>query len=267
MPRQRIQHSRRTDDFPDDFPQRLVRFQEESGLPWAEPNRRLDTGPETVRRWRDKGVGPARGTCWRCWSWLRTRASATFHRVTHRRACIGSSGGFISSPRLGAGPLLPPSLSGGIRANRGNYAILLHLEVECSSIHRKRAQADRIANLSLGGPFIRRRATHLYRHPIASDPPDWRLPLVATRRKPIAVATTVQAALSLKPFRHGKTGHRHLPTVQPSTIKATLHPGLPYGPCGSRRGGGVKMYAGSPASSPSLRRSRLITDRSGRRSS
>ena len=46
-------------DFPDDFPERLVRFQEESGLPWAEPNRRLDTDPETVRRWRDKGVRPS----------------------------------------------------------------------------------------------------------------------------------------------------------------------------------------------------------------
>ena len=30
MPRQRIHHSRRTHDFPDDFPERLVRFQEES---------------------------------------------------------------------------------------------------------------------------------------------------------------------------------------------------------------------------------------------
>ena len=59
MPRQRIQHSRRTDDFPDDFPERLVRFQEESGLPWAELNRRVDTDPETVRRWRDKGVRPS----------------------------------------------------------------------------------------------------------------------------------------------------------------------------------------------------------------
>ena len=51
VPRQRIQHSRRTDDFPDDFPERLVRFREES---WAELNRRLDPHPETVRRGRDK---------------------------------------------------------------------------------------------------------------------------------------------------------------------------------------------------------------------
>ena len=59
MPRQRTHHSRRTYDFPGDFPQRLVRFKEESGLPWAELNRRLDTDPETVRRWRDKGVWPS----------------------------------------------------------------------------------------------------------------------------------------------------------------------------------------------------------------
>ena len=58
MPRQRIYHSRRTHDFPDDFPQRLVRFKKESDLPWAELNRRLDTDPETTRRWRDKGVRP-----------------------------------------------------------------------------------------------------------------------------------------------------------------------------------------------------------------
>ena len=77
MPRQRTDHSRIVYVFPDDFPQRLVRFREVSRMPWAELNRRLDTDPETVRRWRDKGVGPARGTCWRCWSWLRTRAWAT----------------------------------------------------------------------------------------------------------------------------------------------------------------------------------------------
>ena len=59
MPRQRTHHSRKTYDFPDDFPQRLVRFKEASGLSWAELNRRLGTDPETVRRWRDKGVRPS----------------------------------------------------------------------------------------------------------------------------------------------------------------------------------------------------------------
>ena len=44
---------------PPDFSQRLVRFKEESNLPWAELNRRLGTHPETVRRWRDKGVRPS----------------------------------------------------------------------------------------------------------------------------------------------------------------------------------------------------------------
>ena len=59
MPRQRIHHSRITYDFFDDFPQRLVRFKKESNLPWVEINRRLGTHPETVRRWRDKGVRPS----------------------------------------------------------------------------------------------------------------------------------------------------------------------------------------------------------------
>ena len=34
-------------------------FKEEPDLPWAELNRRLDTDPETTRRWRDKGVRPS----------------------------------------------------------------------------------------------------------------------------------------------------------------------------------------------------------------
>ena len=33
MPRQRIHHRRITYDFPQDFPHRLERFKEESGLP------------------------------------------------------------------------------------------------------------------------------------------------------------------------------------------------------------------------------------------
>ena len=51
MPRQRNNLSRITYDFFDDFPQRLVRFKEESGLSWAEIARRLGTTPKTVRRW------------------------------------------------------------------------------------------------------------------------------------------------------------------------------------------------------------------------
>ena len=59
MPRQRTHHSRVTYTFPDDFPQRLARLREESGLPWAELHRRLNLDPETVRRWRIKGVRPS----------------------------------------------------------------------------------------------------------------------------------------------------------------------------------------------------------------
>ena len=58
MPRQRIHHSRNPPGFPEDFSQRLVRFKEESDLPWAEIHRRLDVHPETARRWREKDVLP-----------------------------------------------------------------------------------------------------------------------------------------------------------------------------------------------------------------
>ena len=43
MPRQRTHYSRRTYVIPDNFPQRLRRFQEESGLSWSEIARRLGT--------------------------------------------------------------------------------------------------------------------------------------------------------------------------------------------------------------------------------
>ena len=58
MPRQRIHYRRITYSFPGDFPQRLERFKEESGLTWAEIARRLGTYPYTVRRWWKKGVRP-----------------------------------------------------------------------------------------------------------------------------------------------------------------------------------------------------------------
>ena len=44
MPRRRINYFRDTYIFPEDFPQRLVRFKEESGLPWAEVARRIHAG-------------------------------------------------------------------------------------------------------------------------------------------------------------------------------------------------------------------------------
>ena len=43
MPRQRTQYRRRTYALPGDFPQRLKRFQEESGLSWSEIARRIGT--------------------------------------------------------------------------------------------------------------------------------------------------------------------------------------------------------------------------------
>ena len=58
MPRQRIHHTRETYDFPDDFPERLKRFQEESGLSWAEIARRLGTYRPTVWRWAEGRVRP-----------------------------------------------------------------------------------------------------------------------------------------------------------------------------------------------------------------
>ena len=63
MPRQHTHHSRIVYVFPDDFPERLKRFKEESGLSWAESRRRLGADPETVRRWRDKGVLPSTRYC------------------------------------------------------------------------------------------------------------------------------------------------------------------------------------------------------------
>ncbi len=53
MPRQRIHHSRDTHELPDHFPERLIRFREESGLPWSEIARRLGTYRNIVWRWKE----------------------------------------------------------------------------------------------------------------------------------------------------------------------------------------------------------------------
>ena len=58
MPRQRILYRRRTYDFPNDFPDRLKRFQEESGLSWSEIARRIGTYRHTVWRWTEGQVRP-----------------------------------------------------------------------------------------------------------------------------------------------------------------------------------------------------------------
>ena len=53
MPRQRIHHRRDTLELPGDFPERLRRFQEESGLSWSEIARRLETYRNIVWRWKE----------------------------------------------------------------------------------------------------------------------------------------------------------------------------------------------------------------------
>ena len=57
MPRHRTRNNRMVHVFPDDFPDRLLRFKEESGLTWAEIARRVGTSDLNLRRWRD-GVRP-----------------------------------------------------------------------------------------------------------------------------------------------------------------------------------------------------------------
>ncbi len=52
MPRQRIHHNTISRSFPADFPQRLLRFKEESRLPRAEIARLLGVYPHTVWRWQ-----------------------------------------------------------------------------------------------------------------------------------------------------------------------------------------------------------------------
>ena len=51
MPRQRTNYFRKTYNFPDDFPERLKRFQRESGLSWSEIARRIGVYRHTVSRW------------------------------------------------------------------------------------------------------------------------------------------------------------------------------------------------------------------------
>ena len=58
MPRQRTNYRRKTYDFLEDFPQRLVRFQELSRLSWSEIARRIGTYRATVWRWTEGRVRP-----------------------------------------------------------------------------------------------------------------------------------------------------------------------------------------------------------------
>jgi len=58
MPRQRTYYSRIDYALPDDFPQRLKRFQQESGLSWSDIARRLGTYRHTVWRWAEGRTRP-----------------------------------------------------------------------------------------------------------------------------------------------------------------------------------------------------------------
>ncbi len=57
MARQRKRYGRTAPTFPLDFPRRLERFKEASGLSWGEMAERLGTTPLRLRRWR-RGVRP-----------------------------------------------------------------------------------------------------------------------------------------------------------------------------------------------------------------
>ncbi len=58
MPRQHTHRGGMAYILPDDLPQRLKRFQKESGLLWEELARRLGTSSYTVWRWHEGGVRP-----------------------------------------------------------------------------------------------------------------------------------------------------------------------------------------------------------------
>ena len=58
MPRQLTYYNRRTCAFPEGFPERLKRFQEESGLSWSEIARRLGIYRHTVWRWAEGRIRP-----------------------------------------------------------------------------------------------------------------------------------------------------------------------------------------------------------------
>ena len=47
--------------FPEDFPRRLERLKEASGLSWRGMARAIGVDPKQLRRWRRKGVEPAGG--------------------------------------------------------------------------------------------------------------------------------------------------------------------------------------------------------------
>ena len=61
-------------EFPDDFPERLNRFQVESRLPWAEIARRVGTYRHTVGRWKEGRGHPNTEHVMACSTWPETWA-------------------------------------------------------------------------------------------------------------------------------------------------------------------------------------------------
>jgi len=55
--RQRFHHPQRSDEFPDDFPQRLERLRDRSGMSWRGMARALGVNVRALYRWRS-GVWP-----------------------------------------------------------------------------------------------------------------------------------------------------------------------------------------------------------------
>ena len=56
---QKLDHRPVEFDFPPDFPQRLTRFKEASGLSWKALARLLGVRPYRIWKWRKKGVSPS----------------------------------------------------------------------------------------------------------------------------------------------------------------------------------------------------------------
>ena len=99
MPRQRKPYRREAHVFPEDFPQKLERLKEESGLTWSELARRLDTNPLTLRRWR-QGARPSN----------LPRRGRTTRRQRCRRDGRSGSAANTGSDVLGATRATPPSV-------------------------------------------------------------------------------------------------------------------------------------------------------------
>ena len=59
MSRKHVSQGRPVYLYPNDFPRRLERLKEESGLTWADLARRLDTPALNLWRWRN-GIRPSR---------------------------------------------------------------------------------------------------------------------------------------------------------------------------------------------------------------